>query len=59
MTRCFTGCIAYRHLALISVFQSKIVPLCQVEMDTNQVKEHLPGGTLLEEKGERWQRQIR
>lgn len=52
-------CISYRHLALVRVFQSKIVSLCQVEVDTNQVKQHFAGGTLLEEKEERWRRQIR
>ena len=47
------ACASYCHLALVCVLQSKIVPLCQVEVDTNQVKQHLPWRPLLGRKGVR------
>lgn len=33
-------CASYCHLPLVLVLQSKIVSLNQVEMGTNQVKQH-------------------
>lgn len=43
------NCIPHRHLAMVLVLQSKIVSLGQVEMDTDQVKQHFAHGTLLRE----------
>lgn len=43
-------CVSHRHLALVLVLQSKVVSLYQVEVDTNQVKQHFARGTLLVEK---------
>lgn len=42
--------VSHRHLALVLVLQSKVVSLYQVEVDTNQVKQHFARGTLLVEK---------
>lgn len=47
-------CLTHRHFAMVCVLQSKIVPFCQVEMVTNQVKEHFtsrPGLKRGEENG--------
>lgn len=43
-------CASYCHLPLVLVLQSKIVSLNQVEMGTNQVKQHFAWWTLLEER---------
>lgn len=54
-----TVCVSHRHLPLVLVLQSKVVPLRQVEVNTNQVKQHFAGGALLEEKNRGREKEIR